>query len=115
MFTVSLVNQHNITKLDDVELPELETQIPVLHQSKRVSVPPSNYIPWMGGTTYIMNVQTETNQDKEKGLVYNHDEARVLSTVITTFNKHMECVVEEHRQQHVAIYSLKAGSNKFGD
>ena len=26
-----------------------------------------------------MNVQTETNQDKDKGLVYNHHEARVLA------------------------------------
>ena len=62
-----------------------------------------------------MNIQTETNQKEEKGLVYNHDEARVLATVITTFNKHMECVVEEHRQQHVVTHSLKVGINKFGD
>ena len=27
------------------EVHELETQVPVLHQSERVSVPPSNYIP----------------------------------------------------------------------
>ena len=33
-----------------------------------------------------MNVQTETSQDEENGLVYNHDEARVLATVITIFN-----------------------------
>ena len=59
-----------------------------------------------------MNVQTETNQDKENSLVY---EARVLVTVITTFNKCMECVVEEHRQQHVVTYSLKSGINKFGN
>ena len=66
---------------------------------------------------YVMNVQSKTNQDKEKekGLVYNHDKARVLATVITTFNECMEHVVEEHRQQHVVIYSLKAGINKFGD
>ena len=38
-----------------------------------------------------MNIQTKTNQDEEKGLVYNHHEARVLATVITTFNEHMEC------------------------
>ena len=62
-----------------------------------------------------MNVQTKTNQDEEKGLVYNHDAARVLATVITTFNEHMECVVEEHGQQHDVTYSLKAGINKFGD
>ena len=30
---------------DNIELPELETQVLVLHQSKRVSVPPSDYIP----------------------------------------------------------------------
>ena len=39
------------TKPDDVELPKLETQVPILCQSKRVSVPPSDYIPWMGGKT----------------------------------------------------------------
>ena len=31
--------------LDNIELPELETQVPVLHQFERVSVPPSDYIP----------------------------------------------------------------------
>ena len=103
------------TKPDDVELPELETQVPILCQSARVSVPPSDYIPQMGVKTYVTNIQTETNQDEENGLVYNHDEARVLVTVITPFNKHMEHVVEEHRQQHVVTYSLKAGINKFGD
>ena len=30
---------------DDTQLPELETQVPVLCQSKRVSVPLSDYIP----------------------------------------------------------------------
>ena len=64
---------------------------------------------------YVMNIQTNTNQDEEKGLVYSHDKARVLATVITMFNEHMEHVVEEHRQQHVVTYSLKAGINKFGD
>ena len=49
----------------------------------------------MGGKTYAINIQAETNQDKGKGLVYDHDEARVLATVITTFNEHMECTVEE--------------------
>ena len=78
--------------------------------TERVSVPPSDYIPWMGGKTYVMNVQTKTNQDKEKALVYNHEEARVLAAVITTFNEHMECVVEEHGQQHVVTYSLKGAS-----
>ena len=102
-------------ELDNIELPELETQVPILCHFERVSVPPSNYIPLMGGKTYVINVQTNTNQDEEKGLVYNHDEARVLATVITTFNEHMECIVEEHGQQHVATYSLKAGINKFGD
>ena len=89
--------------------------LPELCQSERVSVPRSNYIPQMGGKTYVMNIQTKTNQDKENGLVYNHDEARVLVTVITTFNKHMECIVEEHGQQYAVTYSLKAGINKFGD
>ena len=102
-------------ELDDVELPQLEIQFPILHQSERVSVPPSDYIPQMEGKTYIMNIQTKTNQAKDNGLVYNHDKARVLVTVITTFNKHMEHVVEEHRQQHVVMYSLKAGINKFGN
>ena len=36
-------------------------------------------------------------------------------TVITTFNEHMECAVEEQGQQYVATYSLKAGINKFGE
>ena len=62
-----------------------------------------------------MNTQTETNQDEENSLVYNHDKARVLATVITTFNEHMEHIVEEHRQQHVVTCSLKAGIKKFGD
>ena len=62
-----------------------------------------------------MNIQTETNQDEEKGLVYNHDDARVLATVIIMLNKCMEHIVEEHGQQHVVTYSLKAGINKFGD
>ena len=62
-----------------------------------------------------MNIQTETNQDTDKGLVYNHDEARVLAIVITTFNEHMECKVEEQGQQYVVTYSLKAGINKFGE
>ena len=63
---------------------------------------------------YIMNVQSQTSQDKDKGLIYNHDEARVLATVITTFNECMECIVEDQRQHHVVTYSLKAGINKFG-
>ena len=53
------------TKLDDIELPKLETQVPVLCQSERVSVPPSNYIPQMGGKIYIMNVQTK-NQSRQR-------------------------------------------------
>ena len=61
-----------------------------------------------------MNIQTEASQDEDKGLVYNHDEARVLATVSTTFNKHMEYAVEVQRQQYVVTYSLKAGINKFG-
>ena len=39
---------------------------------------------------------------------------RVLATVITTFNEHMECTVEEQGQQYVVTYSLKAGIKKFG-
>ena len=62
-----------------------------------------------------MNIQTETTQDENKGLVYNHDEARVLATVSTIFNKHMECAVEGQGQQYVVTYSLKAGINKFGE
>ena len=100
---------------DDTELPELDSQVPVLCHSERVSVPPLDYIPQMGGKTYIMSIQTNTNRDEEKGLVYNHDKTRVLATVITTFNKHMEHVVEEHRKQYVITYSLKAGINKFGN
>ena len=101
---------------NDVESPELETQVPILHPLERVSAPPSNYIPQMQGKTYVMNEQTETREkDKDSGLVYNHDEARVLATVITAFNEYMEHVVEEHRQQHVVTYSLKAGINKFGN
>ena len=103
------------TEPDAIKFHKLETHVPVLHQTKRVSVPPSDYIPQIEGKTYIMNVQTETNQDEEKGLVYNHDEARVLAAVITTFNEHMDCIVEEHGQQHVVTYSLKACIIKFGD
>ena len=87
---------------DNIGLPELETQVPILHCSKRVSVPPSNYIPsdvcQMGDKMYIMNIQTNTNQDKEKGLVYNPHKAGILATVITTFNEHMECIDEEQGQ-----------------
>ena len=61
-----------------------------------------------------MNRQTKTSQDEEKGLVNNHDEARVLATVITTFNKHLEHTVEEQGQQYVVTYCLKAATNKFG-
>ena len=60
-----------------------------------------------------MNIQTKTSQDEDKVLIYNHDKARVLATVMTTFNECMECVVEEQEQQHVVTYSLKAGINKF--
>ena len=61
-----------------------------------------------------MNIQTKTIQDEDKGLVYNHDEARALANIITTFNKHMEHTVEQQGQQYVVTYSLKAGINKFG-
>ena len=100
---------------DNIQLPELETQVPVLCQSGSVSVPLFDYIPQMGAKTYTINIQTEANQDKDKGLVYNHDEARVLKTVITTFNKHMEHTVEDQGQQYVVTYSLKPGINKFGE
>ena len=102
-------------ELDDIELPELDTQALILHHSKRVSVQPSDYIPWMGGKRYVTNVQTKTSQDKDKGLVYNHDKARVLARDITTFNVCIEHIVEEHEEQYVVTYSLKAGINKFGD
>ena len=69
----------------------------------------------MGGKTYVTNVQTRPSQDEDKGLIHNHDEVRVLATVITRFNKYMECVVEEQGQQHVVTYSLKTGINKFGE
>ena len=62
-----------------------------------------------------MNLQTKTNQDEDKGLVYNHDKARVLATVSTTFNECMQCTVEEQGQQYVVTYSQKAGINKFGE
>ena len=62
-----------------------------------------------------MNVQAETNQDEDKGLVYGHDKARVLTTIITMFNEHMECTVVEQGQQYIVTYSLKAGINKFGE
>ena len=54
----------------------------------------------MGSNTYVMNIQTKTSQDEDKGLVYNHDKARV---------------VKEHGQQDVVTYSLKAGNNKFSN
>ena len=101
--------------MDNTQLPELETQVPILCQSERVSIPLSDYIPQMGGKTYAMNIQAETNEDKDKGLVYNHDEPRVLATVITTFNECMECTVEEQGQQYVVPYSLKAGINEFSE
>ena len=41
---------------DDTEVPELETQLPILCQSEKVSVPPSDYIPQMEGKTYVTNV-----------------------------------------------------------
>ena len=45
-----------------------------------------------------MNVQTETSQDEDKGLIYNHEEARVLAAVITISHECMECIVEEQGQ-----------------
>ena len=69
----------------------------------------------MEGKTYTMNIQAEPNEDEDKGVVYNNDKARVLATIITTFNKHMECTVEEQEQQYIVTYRLKAGINKFGN
>ena len=34
-----------------------------------------------GDKTYTMNVQTEPSQDENKGLIYNHDESRVLMSM----------------------------------
>ena len=50
---------------DAIQLPELQTEVPVLHQSRRVSVPPSDYRPQMGGKPNAMNVQKETNHDED--------------------------------------------------
>ena len=72
-------------------------------------------MPWMGGKTYVTSMQTITNQHEPNGLVYSDDKARVLATVITTFNQCMEHIVEEHRQQHVVTYSLKPGINKLAN
>ena len=45
-FTIQLMKippeEEELDNMDDTQLPELETQVPVLHQSKRVSVPLSN-------------------------------------------------------------------------
>ena len=51
-----------------------------------------------------MNIQAETNQDDDRGLVYNHDEARVLATAVTTFNNHMECT-EVAKMEHNEVMS----------
>ena len=32
---------------DNIDLPELETQVSILHHSKSDSLPPLDYIPWM--------------------------------------------------------------------
>ena len=50
LYTTSEPPQHppDEEEPDDIELPELETQVPVLHHSERVAVPSSDYIPWMG-------------------------------------------------------------------
>ena len=78
--------------MDNTQLPDLETQVPILCQSERVSVLPSDYIPRMGGKTYAMNMQTENSQDKDKGLVYNHDKARVLNRSLLSSGGLMEDV-----------------------
>ena len=51
---------------DNTELPELETQVPILHHSERFSLPPIDHIPQMGGKTYIMNIQTKPIKMKRK-------------------------------------------------
>ena len=56
-----------------------------------------------------MNVQAEAHEDEDKGLVYNHDKVRVLATIITTFNEHMEHTVEEQGQQK-ALKARKTSS-----
>ena len=69
----------------------------------------------MGGKTHVTNIQTGTKENKDNYLVYDHNKARVLATVIPTFNEHMDCKGEEHGQQHVVAYSLNAGVNKFSN
>ena len=61
----------------------------------------------------MTNVQTKTNQDKKKGLIYSHDEASVLATVITTFNEHMEHVVEEHGHSILSPTAFRQASIKL--
>ena len=38
-------NEEEMDDMDDTQLPEMETQFPIPCRSKRVSVPPSKYIP----------------------------------------------------------------------
>ena len=37
------LDEEELDKMDDIQLPELETQVPTLCRSKTVSVPPSDY------------------------------------------------------------------------
>ena len=116
LFTVPLVNHHNTLQMRQMmwNYPSWKLKFPYYVDQKSL-YPTMQLIPWMGCKTYVTNVQTKTNEDQDSGLVYDHDEARVLVPVITSFNKHMESKVEEHRQQHVVTYGLKTGINKFGN
>ncbi len=96
---------------DDEGLPQLPVQVPEVRRMTRTSVPPKNYEPSFTGKTYPSHVQTSVEQPN---LVYEHNEARVLATIITTFNERMDRSVEEHGQQYVVTYSLKQGIKKFG-
>ena len=58
-----------------------------------------------------MNIQAETNQDEDSGLVQIHDKARVLATVITTFNEHMECLKSKDNSTLSLIASRQASIN----
>ena len=60
----------------------------------------------------VRDLWREEIREKES---WSFSTARVLATVITTFNEGMECTVEEQGQQYVVTYSFKAGINKFGE
>ena len=62
-----------------------------------------------------MNIQAEAKQDEDKGLVYNHDEARVLATIITTFNKRMEHTAEEQGKQYISLSASRQASTNLAN